>query len=252
MIKISDYPTYRHDWNKDEIQDQTKDILKRIGELHYQMFAQKKYSILIVLQGLDASGKDGLTTKLLHYCTPIGLDITSFKKPTKEEYAHDFLWRVHKHAPKKGNMNVFIRSHYEDILVPKVLGFFPSEVVEQRYQLINDFEKLLLHNNTLVLKFFLNVSPEKQLERLKERLINPKKYWKNDDGDWETRKLFDNYLEAYETVLNCCDDIPWHIVPADANWQKLYVVAREVLATLEALDLEWPPLESDITDELIS
>lgn len=251
MINIKDYPTFRHDLDKESIKAKTKVMLKRIGELHYKMYAQKKYSLLIVLQGLDAAGKDGLTTKLLRYCTPVGVNTSSFKKPTEAEYARDFLWRVHKQVPQKGNLGVFIRSHYEDILVPEVLGLFPPEVIEQRYGLINDFEKLLQHNDTVVLKFFINVSPEKQLERLKERLENPEKYWKHDDGDWDTRALFDDYLSAYEKVLDRCKDIPWYIVPADANWIKLYVVAKKVLEALEALDLQWPPLETEHKDKFL-
>lgn len=249
-INIHDYPSYRHDWDKEKTEATTKEMLKRIGKLHYKMYAEKKHNILIVLQGLDAAGKDGLTTKLLHHCTPIGLRIASFKKPTEEEYARDFLWRVHQQVPKQGELGVFIRSHYEDILVPDVLGLFPAHVVEQRYDLINDFERLLQHNNTVVLKFFLKVSPQKQLERLKERLTNPEKHWKNDDGDWATRQLFEQYMQAYDKVVNRCNSIPWHIVPADANWQKLYVVASKLLEALESMDMEWPPLQSDMTNKI--
>lgn len=237
--------TYIEGLDKVKTQKQTKKILKKIGELQYKMFAQSKRSLLIVFQGLDASGKDGLTRGLLKYCNPVGISTKSFKKPTPEEYSHDFLWRVHKHTPQKGNVQIFIRSHYEDILVPSVEKFIPEGVVEKRYSLINDFEKLVEHNGTSILKFFLNVSPDVQEERLKERIENPEKHWKHNDGDWETRKKFDDYLSVYETIFERCSTIPWHIIPADTNWQKLYFVSKVVLKTLEDMDLQWPDLDSE-------
>lgn len=213
------------------------------------MYAQGKYSLLIVFQGTDASGKDGLTRGLLKYCNPIGVKIKSFKKPTPEEYSHDFLWRVHRATPARGEIQVFIRSHYEDILVPTVEGLFPEKVVEQRYRLINDFESLLEHNDTRILKFYLNVSPEAQEERLMERITMAKKYWKHKDGDWETRKKMPEYIKVYERIFRECNEVPWHIVPADKNWQKLYYVADEVLMTLKNLDLQWPELETEMFKE---
>jgi PPK2 family polyphosphate:nucleotide phosphotransferase len=245
-MKKKEYPTFNPDWDKKEIKGKTEKILKEIGELQHKMYAQQKYSLLIVFQGLDASGKDGLTRGLLKYCNPIGIKVKSFKKPTPEEFAHDFLWRVHKEAPAKGELQVFIRSHYEDILVPSVEGYFPEELVTRRYGLINDFEKLLEHNDTRVLKFFLNVSLETQEERLMERVQMIEKHWKHKDGDWETRKKFSEYLGVYEKILKECNDVPWHIVPADKNWQKLYFVAKEVLKVQKSLLLEWPDLESDL------
>jgi PPK2 family polyphosphate:nucleotide phosphotransferase len=244
-IKISDFPAFRKDWNKDKIKEKTEKMLKRIGELQYKMYAQNKYSLLIVFQGLDASGKDGVTKGLLKYCNPIGVAIDSFKKPTEEEYAHDFLWRVHKICPRKGETGIFIRSHYEDILVPAIGKYIPEEVIAHRYQLINDFERIIEHNETRILKFFLNVSSEAQKERLIERIELKEKHWKHKDGDWDTREKFDDYLALYEKIINTCNTIPWHIVPADKNWQKLYAVAEVVLKTLEEMDLKWPPLVSE-------
>lgn len=244
-IKIRDFQTFNKSWKKEEIKEKTKKILKKIGELQYQMYAQKKYSLLIVFQGTDASGKDGLTKGLLNYCNPIGLKVYSFKKPTETEYAHDFLWRVHNVTPAKGEIQVFIRSHYEDILVPTVEKFIPEDIIEQRYQLINDFERLIEHNDTKILKFFLNVSKKVQEERLMERVELKEKHWKHKDGDWETREKFGDYLDVYEKIINRCNDIPWHIVPADTNWQKLYFVADIVLKTMKSLDMEWPELVSD-------
>ena len=231
--------------DKDQIKKETKSILKRIGALQYRMYAERKGSLLIVFQGLDASGKDGLTKGLLKYCNPVGISIKSFKKPTPEEYGHDFLWRVHQHSPIKGNTQIFIRSHYEDILVPSVEKFIPEEVIEQRYGLINDFEKQVEHNGTKILKFFLNVSVDVQEERLKERIENPEKHWKHNDGDWETRKKFDQYLAVYRRIIEKCGLIPWQVIPADTNWQKLYFVAKKVLKTLEEINPQWPSLESE-------
>jgi PPK2 family polyphosphate:nucleotide phosphotransferase len=245
-MKLQDYQTFNPEWDKRKLKAETKNMLREIGELQYKMYAQQKYSLLIVFQGTDASGKDGLTRGLLRYCNPIGIKIKSFKKPTKEEFAHDFLWRVHEVAPAKGNIQIFIRSHYEDILVPSVEGYFTKEIIAARFGLINDFEKLLEHNGTRVLKFFLNVSPEAQEERLMERVQMGEKHWKHKDGDWVNRKKFDQYMAVYEKIFQECNEIPWHIVPADKNWQKLYYVATEVLKTLRNLELEWPDLQSEL------
>ncbi len=244
-IKISDHPTFNKEWDRKETEEKTKKMLKKIGRLQNKMYAQNKFSILLVLQGTDASGKDGIAKGLVKYCNPLGIKIFSFKKPTENEYAHDFLWRVHQVVPRKGEFQVFIRSHYEDILVPTVEKFIPSDVIEKRYEVINDFERLLETNGTKVLKFFLNVSREAQKERLIERIELKEKHWKHKDGDWDTREKFDEYLEVYERIINTCNVIPWHIVPADKNWQKLYVVAEAVLKTLEDLDLKWPDLVSE-------
>lgn len=245
-MKISGYPTFNSEWDKEKTKEKTKETLKEIGELQNKMFAQQKYSLLIVFQGLDASGKDGLTKGLLEYCNPIGIKIKSFKKPTPEEYEHDFLWRIHKDVPGKGDMQIFIRSHYEDILVPSVEGYIEEKIIEKRYQVINSFEKLLEQNDTRVLKFFLNVSPEVQEERLMERVELKEKHWKHTDNDWETRKKAPEYLKVYEKIFNECNEIPWHIVPADKNWQKLYYVAEEVLKALKEMELEWPELKTDL------
>jgi PPK2 family polyphosphate:nucleotide phosphotransferase len=244
-IKISDYPTLNKEWEREKTEEETKKILKKIGKLQNKMYAQNKFSILVVLQGTDASGKDGVTKGLLKYCNPLGVKIDSFKKPTVEEYAHDFLWRVHQRVPRKGELEIFIRSHYEDILVPSVEKFIPAEIIEKRYKIINDFEKLLEHNDTKILKFFMNVSKEVQKERLMERIELKEKHWKHKDGDWDTREKFDEYLDVYEKIINTCDIFPWHIVPSDKNWQKLYYIADVVLKTLEELDLQWPELVTE-------
>lgn len=244
-MKISDYPTFNTEWDKKEIKKKTDKMLEEIGELQNKMHAQGKFSIIVVLQGTDASGKDGVTKGLLRYCNPVAIEVHSFKKPSELEYAHDFLWRVHNVCPAKGVMQVFIRSHYEDILVPSVEKFIPAEIIEKRYDAINTFEKMLEDHGTKVLKFFLNVSKETQEERLKERIELKEKHWKHKDGDWDTREKFDQYLKVYQKVLTRCHDVPWHVVPSDKNWQKLYAVAEVVLKTLKELDLQWPPLVTE-------
>lgn len=244
-IKLSDYPTFNEEWVKDKIREKTEKTLQRIGELQYKMYAENRHSLLIVLQGTDASGKDGVTKGLLKYCNPVGFSTFSFKKPTDEEYAHDFLWRVHKVVPARGETMVFIRSHYEDILVPAVEKYLAPGVIARRYNIINEFEQVLVQNDTRVLKFFLHVSKKAQEERLIERVNEKEKHWKHKDGDWDTREKFDEYMEVYEKILNTCNEIPWHIVPADRNWQKLYSVAEVVLKALEEMDLKWPELVTE-------
>jgi len=244
-IKIADYPTFDTTLDKKETKEKTKKILKKIGKLQYKMYAQNKFSLLIVFQGIDASGKDGASKDLIEYCNAVGIKIHSFKKPNEEEFAHDFLRRVHEVTPGRGEMQIFIRSHYEDILVPSVEKYIPDEIIDRRYGMINDFEKLVESNNTRVLKFFLHVSKEAQKERLMERIESKKKHWKHKDSDWDTREKFDQYLEVYEKVINRCNDIPWHIIPSDKNWQKSYSVAEVVYKTLKELELKWPELVSE-------
>lgn len=244
-IEIADHPTFNTSWDKKEIQEKTEKILMKIGELQNKMYAQNKYSLLIVLQGMDGSGKDGSTKSLLEYCNPVGIRIHSFKKPSEDEFAHDFLRRVHEVTPGRGETQIFIRSHYEDILVPSVEKYIPEEIIDTRFEVINDFEKLVESNNTRILKFFLNISKEAQKEVLMERIELEEKHWKHKDSDWVTREKFDDYLHVYEKIINRCNDVPWHIVPADKNWQKKYFIADVVLNTIKELDLKWPPLVSE-------
>jgi len=231
--------------DKESIKKETKKILKEIGELQYQMYAERKHSILIILQGLDASGKDGLCRDLLEYCNPVGLSVYSFKKPTPAEYARDFLWRVHQQVPARGMLQVFVRSHYEDILVPSVEGYIPADVIERRYELINQFEELVMQNGTHILKFYMCVSPEKQTERLNERITNLEKHWKHNDGDWDTLRKREQYLAVYQKIFERCNRVPWEVLPSDTNWQKTWVAAVHLLKALRSMQLEWPPLASE-------
>jgi PPK2 family polyphosphate:nucleotide phosphotransferase len=226
--------------NKEKAKKETVVFTEKIKELQKILYAQSKYSILIVLQGLDASGKDGLVSEVFSGTNPLGCDVKAFKKPTEEESSHDFLWRVHRYTPAKGMIQIFNRSHYEDVLVPRVEKWLDMKVIKKRFEHINHFENLLKDNNTIVLKFYLHISPEKQKERLEERKTNPKKFWKHNDGDWETSKKWNTYMEAYEDIFKHCSPIPWNIVPSDQNWYKEYLVAKKIKEVLEGLDLKYP------------
>ncbi|MFN8309265.1 MAG: PPK2 family polyphosphate kinase [Chitinophagales bacterium] len=214
----------------------------RLAELQNVLYAQSKYAVLVVLQGMDASGKDGVIRKVFDAINPAGCRIHSFKKPTELEMKHDFLWRVHQVVPEKGMIHIFNRSHYEDVLIQRVHKWIDETTVYQRFQHINAFEKLLTENNTIVLKFYLHVSSEKQLERLKERISDPTKNWKYNAADLQERTFWNQYREAYEDVFEHCNDVPWQIVPSDENWYKEYLICSAIVEQLEKLKLTFPKL----------
>jgi PPK2 family polyphosphate:nucleotide phosphotransferase len=213
-----------------------------INDLQDAMFACKAGALLVVIQGIDTSGKDGSTKETFKYTSPLGVNVFGFGKPTEEELAHDYLWRLHMRAPRKGYIHVFNRSHYEDVLVVKVRNLAPPKQIEQRYDQINAFEKLLCENGTRVLKIMLHISKEEQGERLKERLEVPSKRWKFNPADLEDRKLWDKYQQAYETALQRCSTAhaPWHVVPADSRSRRDAIVARLVRRELEAMKPAYP------------
>jgi PPK2 family polyphosphate:nucleotide phosphotransferase len=231
--------------NKKETKEENELLIAEIAALQRILFAEEKHSVLLILQGVDASGKDGTVRNIFSGINPLGCQVHSFKKPTDEEFAHDFLWRVHKIVPKKGKIHIFNRSHYEDILVPTVEGYYSKETIKARYDHINNFERLLVDGGTKIIKCYLHVSKEEQLERLTERIENPEKHWKHNDGDWESRKKWDSYRAVYEDVFKKCNEVPWHIIPADRNWVKVNAVAKLLLETLKGLDLKWPELETE-------
>jgi len=231
--------------NKDTIKVENKEITTRIADLQRKMEADGSKSLLIIFQGMDASGKDGAVRRLFSGVNPAGINVSSWKKPTEEEFAHDFLWRIHKAVPKKGMIQVFNRSHYEDILVPMVNNYIDQSTLKKRFNHINNFEQMLSDEGTTILKFYLHTSKDEQLERLTERLENPEKYWKHNDGDWETREQWNDYRKVYETIFDKCDTIPWHIIPADQNWHKVYQIGKIVLKTLEKMKFTYPPLQTD-------
>ncbi len=213
-----------------------------INDLQDALFAGKSGALLVVLQGIDTSGKDGVAKETFHYTSPLGVNVFAYGKPTEEELAHDYLWRLHKQTPKKGYIHVFNRSQYEDVLVVKVRNLAPAKQVEQRYDQINAFEKMLTENGTRVLKLMLNISKEEQGERLRERLEVPEKRWKFNPSDLEDRKLWDEYQLAYDTVLQRCSTshAPWHVIPADSRSRRDAVAARLIRGELEAMKPAYP------------
>jgi PPK2 family polyphosphate:nucleotide phosphotransferase len=209
------------------------------------MFAERKSSLLVVLQGMDASGKDGVAKSVFMNCPALGIDAHAFRKPTEEEFAHDFLWRVHKYVPAKGQIKLFIRSHYEDILIQRVHSWIDDKKAAKRLEAINDFEKIIqADNNTTILKFYLHLSHERQLKKLEERKTDPEKQWKYNPADFEESKLWDKYMHYYEEAING-SVYPWHIVPSDMRWYRNYFVADIVHKTLKKLKPSYPLLDGE-------
>jgi PPK2 family polyphosphate:nucleotide phosphotransferase len=244
-IKLSDISTEGPKKpDEDKIKADTEKILIELDELQNLLYAEHKWSVLMVIQGMDASGKDGLISHVMSRMNPQGVDVQSFKAPTAEEADHDFLWRIHKHAPAKGMIQVFNRSHYEDILVQRVHKWIDDKTAHKRMDAINDFEKLLSqHNNTKILKFYLHISKEEQMERLEERTQNPRKMWKYNKNDIAESALWKKYMKVYEEAFEKCNEIPWIIVPSDHNWYKEYIVAKTLRDTLVSLKMKYPVLE---------
>ncbi len=244
MIKLNKFSTRApKGLKKKKIKKKTKEIAKKIGELSRIYEADKSHALLVVFQGMDSSGKDGTTREVFKYVSPSIACAYSFKKPTPLEMSHDFLWRVHKIVPAKGQIRIFNRSHYEDVLIQRVHHWINDEKVDQRIASINHFERLLKQdNNTKILKFYLHLSHEKQKEKLQERKDLLEKNWKHNPGDWEESKLWEQYIDAYENVLNK-SEIAWHIIPADQRWYRNYYVAKIVLHALEKMKLQYPKLE---------
>lgn len=213
-----------------------------INDLAHKLYGEADRSLIIVLQGMDTSGKDGTTKAIFHRTPPLNVNVASFKAPSKNELAHDYLWRVHQDAPKKGQITVFNRSHYEDVLIVKVRNFAPADKVEQRYEQINNFEKHLTENGTTVLKFMLHISPEIQAERLKDRLVVPEKRWKFNPADLEDRKLWPEFMGAYETMVQrtSTEHASWHIIPADSRKNRGAIITQIVRDTLEAMNPAYP------------
>jgi PPK2 family polyphosphate:nucleotide phosphotransferase len=233
------------EFDKKETKELTAKLLIELDELQNLLYAENKHSILIVLQGLDASGKDGAIRKVFGQMNPQGVRVQSFKAPTEEELSHDFLWRIHRYAPEKRMIQIFNRSHYEDVLVTRVHGWCDDTTAAKRFDAINNFEELLaVHNNTQILKFYLHISQEEQKERLEERVKDPTKEWKYNAKDKEERKLWDKYMQMYEDVLLNCSVIPWIIVPADQNWYKEYLLAKTLVASLKGLNMKYPDLKN--------
>ena len=239
---------------KSAARDAIKDNAKAISDLAHRLYGEADRKLLIVLQGMDTSGKDGTTSAIFHRTPPLNVKVASFKSPTKHELAHDYLWRVHNVVPGKGQITVFNRSHYEDVLVVKVKNYVDAAGIEQRYQHINDFERLLTETGTTVLKFMLHISPETQGERLRDRLVNPDKRWKFNPGDLDDRALWPDFMNAYETMVQrtSTQHAPWHIIPSDSRKTRGAIISGIVRETLEAMNPQYPdpgyrPDDFDIT-----
>lgn len=241
-FKLNDIsPRAPKSFEKDETREETAKLVEQIHELQDVLYAQNKYSLLIVLQGMDASGKDGAVKKVFQGVNPQGCRVQSFKAPTEEELAHDFLWRIHQHTPRKGMIQIFNRSHYEDVLITRVHGWVDDRTALKRFEFINLFEECLESANTSILKFYLHISQEEQAERFKERMTDPKKRWKYNPKDVAEAALWEKYIKVYEDVFeHCGPNIPWIIVPSDQNWYKEYVIAKSIVRTLRKMKLEYP------------
>jgi PPK2 family polyphosphate:nucleotide phosphotransferase len=244
-IRLSDISTRApKELDKAETKKKTDSMLAELDELQNLLFAENKHSVLVVIQGMDGSGKDGVIRNVLGNMNPQGVAVKSYKAPTPEELSHDFLWRIHQHAPAKGMIQVFNRSHYEDILVTRVHKWCDDETAKKRMNAINDFEQLLqAHNNTHILKFYLHISAEEQHERLRERMKDPAKMWKYNERDFDEAKLRDIYQEVYDDCFNYCTTPPWTIVPSDQNWYKEFIIASQLHGLLKGLDMQFPGMK---------
>ena len=222
--------------------------LKRIDALQYLLYADAGRSLLIVLQGPDASGKDGVIRHLFSSVNPMGISVARFEKPTPDEAGHDFLWRVHAHTPRHGQIVVFNRSHYEDVLVPRVHGDIGKHTWKQRYDQINEFEELLTEQGTCVLKFFLHISPEEQLERFRMRLEEKSRQWKISESDYTERALWSDYRKAYEAMIThtSTKNAPWQVIPSNSKWFRNLVISRIICQAMEGLKLQAPQPRVDI------
>lgn len=249
-IKLKDVDASYH--GQHETSEQAKEELAksngRLAELQQKLYGEKKHALLIVLQGIDAAGKDGTCWHVMSAMNPQGTTVTGFKQPTAEELLHDFLWRVHPHVPGRGQVSVFNRSHYEDVLVVRVHELVPKEVWSQRYDHINNFEKLLTDSGVTILKFFLYISPEEQLERFRQRLDDPARQWKISEADYKERAYWDSYSEAYEDMLHKCSTkhAPWYVIPSNHKWFRNLAISKIIEDTLEGLKLHLPEPAVDL------
>jgi PPK2 family polyphosphate:nucleotide phosphotransferase len=246
---IEEYdPGYTGNLKEDEARKRILDLRVRLNELQDLLYADGRFGLLVVLQGMDASGKDGTANSVFQVAGPVGSSVVSFGVPSEEERAHDYLWRIHKAMPERGRVVIFNRSHYESLLVERVRGFTPEERWKERYEEVNQFEQMLSREGTVILKFFLHISKDEQREQLQERVDDPAKRWKFRLGDLDDRKLWGDYMKAHEDVVDRCNTgyAPWHVVPADHKWYRDVVVAEAIIERLETLELRYPDPEEGI------
>ncbi|NJM36139.1 MAG: polyphosphate kinase 2 family protein [Rhodomicrobium sp.] len=235
---------------REDAEEETKHNLKRLRKAQYLLYADASRSLLVVLQGMDAAGKDGAIRSIFSGVNPQGTSVTSFKQPSRTELAHDFLWRVHEAAPEKGQIAIFNRSHYEDVLIVRVRGLVPEAVWSGRYAHINDFEALLTASGTQILKFYLHIDAEEQLKRFKDRLDDPDRHWKISESDYTERVFMPDYVAAYEDVFakTSTKNAPWYIVPANKKWYRNRVISQIVADTMEGMGLKTPKPQVDIDE----
>jgi PPK2 family polyphosphate:nucleotide phosphotransferase len=244
-VNLADHdPGYTGDYqSKGDVENELDRNRKQLRELQRVLWAEGKHALLIVLQAMDAGGKDGTIRHVFRGVNPQGCSVTGFKVPTEEELAHDYLWRIHKATPRRGYIGIFNRSHYEDVLAVRVHNLVPKAVWSKRYEQINHFERLLAESGTTILKFFLHISKEEQKERFEARLENPAKNWKFSMGDVEKRGYWDDYQRAFEEALSRCSTpwAPWYVIPANHKWYRNLAVSQIIVETLEGLNMQYPP-----------
>jgi PPK2 family polyphosphate:nucleotide phosphotransferase len=253
-VKLSDFdPRYvEGDWTKLTAEARVHENTEVLADLAYRLYAESRRAVLLVLQGMDTSGKDGTIRRVTTGLNPMSFQITAFKQPTAEELAHDFLWRIHKAMPTHGHIGIFNRSQYEDVLVVRVHNLVPKEVWKSRYERINEFEAMMADSGVVIVKCFLHISKDEQKKRLAARLKDPTKRWKFSRKDLEERELWNDYQRAYEDALAKCNTkvAPWNIVPADRKWYRNLVVSTLLRQALEKMDPQFPPEEPGL-DEIV-
>jgi len=250
-IKLSEWNTRETSlWekNKEDAKSELIKINEEVEKLQELLFAEKKHKLLIVLQAMDTGGKDGVIRSVFEGVNPSGVRVASFKVPTQIELEHDYLWRIHQQTPAKGEIVIFNRSHYEDVLVVRVHNLVEKEIWSARYDQINAFEKILFEEGTTIIKFFLHISKDEQKERLQERIDIPEKRWKFSNGDLKERTLWDDYQKAYEDVLQktSTNYAPWYLIPSDRNWYRDYLIGTILLEKLKSLKMKYPTPEEGI------
>jgi PPK2 family polyphosphate:nucleotide phosphotransferase len=247
LAKIDPSDTGKHETHEKALPE-IQDNVERMARLQYLLYADGNQSILVVLQALDAAGKDGVIRHVFSGMNPQGTSVFGFKQPSKDEAAHDFLWRAHLRTPGKGEVVVFNRSHYEDVLVVRVHKLVERSVWSKRYDLINDFEKMLAQNGTRILKFYLHISPEEQLSRFKQRLEDPSRHWKISESDYSEREFWPQYVEAYEDALalTSTKHAPWYVIPSNHKWFRNLAVSQIIADTMDEMGLKLPPTHVDI------
>ncbi len=243
-------PNYHGNYeNEEAVADELKDYSQRLSELQAMLYAENKHAFLIVLQAMDAGGKDGTIHHVMSAWNPQGCSVASFKVPTAEEMAHDYLWRIHQRTPRKGQITVFNRSHYEDVLVVRVHSLVPQEVWSKRYDEINSFERQLSNAGTTIVKFFLHIDKDEQLRRFRDRLDESDKQWKISESDYTEREYWDAYQAAYMDALSKCsfNYAPWYVIPANHKWFRDLVASQILVNTLEGLNMKYPEPTVDLT-----